>query len=81
MKNFKLYVKTMLLGCLKSIKKTESKNSQDTKTNMNNIKLLSKSAVCIREKTKFIKKEVGDGGAAGGGGGQGDKNALPFDVF
>ena len=66
MKNFKLYVKTMLLGCLKSIKKTESKNSQDTKTNMNNIMLLLKSAVCTCDKTKFIKKEVGEGGGEGG---------------
>ena len=51
----------MLWYCLKSKKKTESKNPKVLKTKNRIIMLLSKCAVCGSEKSRFIKEQETSG--------------------
>ena len=51
----------MLLYCLKCRKNTESKNPKFTRKKNGRIMLLSKCAVCISKKSKFIKQQEANG--------------------
>ena len=59
-KDFSLKYKTMLSYCVKRKKNTESINPRVSKTNGKTM-ILSKCAICVSKKSRFIKKQEASG--------------------
>ena len=53
--------KIMLSYCLKCKKNTENKNPKFLKTKNGRVMLLSKCALCNKEKSKFVKEQEAKG--------------------